>query len=272
MTATSQSLRPLPRAGVLAAAGAVVLVAWQLLWDATGFLPSPAQTVATAAELLAEPATYEDLGATLRRLVLGLAMGYAAALVVALLMQISPWWNRFFRPSVYVTITSPSMVVALLCLMVFGLAEFGVCMSVAIVIFPFVVVSLDEGVKALNPGLTEMSRIYGFTPLDHIRHLALPEMAPFLFSAFRNVHALGWKIVVIAELFSQQVGVGAEYKRAYGYFALDRLLVWTLFFIVMITTVEYLILRPFERRVFRWRGTATARRRDRPKIAATATP
>ncbi len=268
MPPTSQSLRPLPRAAVLAAAGAITMLLWQLFWDTTDFLPSPAQTIRTAAELLAEPSTYEDLGATLRRLVLGLAIGYGAAVVIALLMQISPWWNRFFQPTVYITITAPSMVVALLCLMVFGLAEVGVYMSVAIVIFPFVVVSLDEGVKALNPGLTEMSRIYGFGPLDHIRHLALPEMAPFLFSAFRNVHALGWKIVVIAELFSQQVGVGAEYKRAYGYFALDRLLVWTLFFIVMITTVEYLILRPFERRVFRWRDPTCSRRRDKSTTAA----
>jgi NitT/TauT family transport system permease protein len=113
-----------------------------------------------------------------------------------------------------------------------------------------------------------MSRIYGFGALDRVRHLALPEMAPYMFSAFRNVHALGWKIVVIAELFSQQIGIGAEYKRAYGYFELERLIVWTFFFIVMITTVEYVILRPIERRVFRWRGPSRRIRRER--LAATA--
>ncbi len=205
----------------------------------------------------------------MRRLVIGLTMGYLAAVAVAMMMRINPWWNRFFSPAVYVTITAPSMVVALLCLMVFGLSEFGVYMSVAIVIFPFVVVSLDEGVKALDPKLTEMSRIYGFGASDRIRHLALPEMAPYMFSAFRNVHALGWKIVVIAELFSQQIGIGAEYKRAYGYFELEQLIVWTFFFIVMITTVEYVILRPIERRVFRWR--APSRRRNRQeRIAVTA--
>jgi NitT/TauT family transport system permease protein len=94
-------------------------------------------------------------------------------------------------------------------------------------------------------------------------------MAPFLFSAFRNVHALGWKIVVIAELFSQQVGIGAEYKRAYGFFELERLVVWTFFFIIMITTVEYVILRPLERRVFRWRaGPSASRRTAQPAVAA----
>ncbi|GAB3226871.1 ABC transporter permease [Mycolicibacterium hippocampi] len=269
MTSADRPLQPAPRALLMLSAAAVLLMAWQLFWEATDFLPSPTQTVQTAGLLLGEAATYEDLWATLRRLILGLAMGYTAAVVVALLMQISSWWNRFFGPAVYVTITAPSMVVALLSLMVFGLAEFGVCMSVAIVVFPFVVVSLNEGVKALDPRLTEMSQIYGFGPLDRIRHLALPEMAPYLFSAFRNVHALGWKIVVIAELFSQQIGVGAEYKRAYGYFELDRLIVWTLFFIVMITTVEYLILRPIERRVFRWR--APTRRSLRAQPTATST-
>jgi NitT/TauT family transport system permease protein len=254
------TLRPVSKAtrtALLIGAGAVVLLTWQLLWDSTDFLPSPAATSVEAMVLLGEPDTYADLGATVRRLLVGLIMGYGAALLVALLMQVSPWWHRFFGPAVYVTITAPSMVVSLLCLMVFGLSEFGVCMSVAIVVFPFVVVSLDEGVKALDPKLSEMSRIYGFSATNRIRHLALPEMAPFLFSAFRNVHALGWKVVVIAELFSQQVGIGAEYKRAYGYFELEQLVVWTLFFIVMITAVEYLLLRPFERRVFRWRTPTT---------------
>lgn len=251
-------------------AALVLLAAWQFFWDRTDFLPSPAATLTEAGDLLAEGATYEDLWATIRRLVLGLAMGYAAAVVVALLMQISPWWNRFFGPAVYVTITAPSMVVSLLCLMVFGLSEFGVCMSVAIVVFPFVVVSLDEGVKALDPKLTEMSRIYGFSGTTRIRDLALPEMAPYLFSAFRNVHALGWKVVVIAELFSQQVGIGAEYKRAYGFFELERLVVWTFFFIVMITFVEYAVLRPFERRVFRWRSSAPQQRRSAVKTKVSS--
>lgn len=257
MSSAQQPLRLVPRTTLIVGTASALVLVWQLIWDSTDFLPSPAATLTEAGELLAEPATYEDLGATIRRLVAGLAMGYAAAVVVALLMQISPWWNRFFGPAVYVTITAPSMVVSLLCLMVFGLSEFGVCMSVAIVVFPFVVVSLDEGVKALDPKLTEMSRIYGFSGSTRIRHLALPEMAPYLFSAFRNVHALGWKVVVIAELFSQQVGIGAEYKRAYGFFELERLVVWTFFFIVMITAVEYAILRPFERRVFRWRAPST---------------
>lgn len=268
MKGVDRPLHPASRAAVVLGAGAVLLLAWQLFWAATDFLPPPLHTLETAGQLLADPATYEDLGATLRRLVVGLAMGYSAAVVVAMLMRISPWWNRFFGPAVYVTITAPSMVVALLCLMVFGLSEFGVYMSVAIVVFPFVVVSLDEGVRALDPKLTEMSRIYGFGPLDRVRHLALPEMAPYLFSAFRNVHALGWKIVVIAELFSQQIGIGAEYKRAYGYFELERLIVWTFFFIVMIITVEYVILRPVERRVFRWR--APSRRPRRERLAVTA--
>lgn len=268
MKAADRPLHPASRAALILGAGAVLLLAWQLFWAATDFLPPPGRTFAMAGELLADPDTYDDLGATLRRLVIGLTMGYLAAVVVAMMMRINPWWNRFFSPAVYVTITAPSMVVALLCLMVFGLSEFGVCMSVAIVVFPFVVVSLDEGVKALDPKLTEMSRIYGFGPLDRIRHLALPEMAPYMFSAFRNVHALGWKIVVIAELFSQQIGIGAEYKRAYGYFELERLIVWTFFFIVMITTVEYVILRPIERRVFRWRAPNRGNRRER--LAANA--
>lgn len=246
-------LTPARRATILLVASLALLAVWQLTWDRTDFLPSPRATVEVIIDLLGQPSTYADLAATARRLVMGLTIGYGAAVVVALLMQISPWWSRFFRPYIFITLTTPSLVISLLSLMVFGLSEIGVYLAVAIVVFPFVVVGLDEGIAALDPRLSEMTFAYRFALWSRVRHQILPSMAPMLFAAFRNVHALGWKVVVIAELFSQQTGLGVEYKRAYGFFELDRLVAWTFFFIVMVVGVEYGILRPIERRVFRWR-------------------
>jgi NitT/TauT family transport system permease protein len=258
------SRRRLQRAGVSLGVLVTALVAWSLVWDRTDFLPSPATTFETITELLGEGDTYGDLFATARRLFFGLLIGYVAAVAVALIMQISPWWQRFFFPYVFTTITAPSLAVALLSLMVFGLSEIGVYLAVAIVVFPFVVVSLNEGLAGLDARLSDMSRIYRFSLWQRLRHQALPEMAPFLFSAFRNVHALAWKIVVIAELFSQQNGIGFEYKRAYSFFELDRLIAWTAFFIAMVMFVEYAVLRPLESFVFRWR------RAPRPQPAPAA--
>jgi ABC-type nitrate/sulfonate/bicarbonate transport system permease component len=71
---------------------------------------------------------------------------------------------------------------------------------------------------------------------------------------------LGWKIVVVTEVFSaQQVGIGAEYNRAYDFFALDTLVLWVVFFLIVVFGVEFAVFRPWERRVFRWRDARSAR-------------
>lgn len=127
-------------------------------------------------------------------------------------------------------------------------------MATAGAIFPFVSISLLAGLNSIDAHLTEMTEVFRFNWFDRLWHQALPEMAPHLFSAFRNVHALAWKIVVLAELFSTQNGIGYQYKRAFAFFSTKRLIVWAIFFILIVIVVEYGILRPFERLVFKWRS------------------
>lgn len=231
----------------------VLLALWQLLYDRTDFLPAPSEWLDTTVEYLQEGDTWDSLFATSRRLVLGLGMGYVGGVALALVMRQSTWWRGLLKPYVFVALTTPSLSVSLISLMVFGLSEVGVYIAVAAVVFPFVVISLSDGLDHLDARLGEMAKAYKLGWVARTRHLTLPELAPYLFAAFRNVHALAWKIVVVAELFSQETGVGVEYKNAYEFFKLDRLLAWALFFVAMVMIVEYGILRRFERVVFRWR-------------------
>ncbi len=242
---------------VLSAVGVAILLGlWFLVHPLTRFLPSPSEVWEEGLDLIAQPETYQNILRSLRRLVIGLTAGYVLAFLVAMAGRSSPWWQRFFSLPVYVTITTPSLAFALFCLTVFGLTDISVYVSVAAVIFPFVVVSLHEGFASLDNRLNDMSRVYRVSRVQHLRHVSIPEMAPFLFAALRNAYALAWKIVVVTEVFSaQQVGIGAEYNRAYDFFALDTLVVWVVFFLIVVFGVEFGVFRPFERRVFRWRET-----------------
>jgi len=231
----------------------IVLILWAMLWDRTDFLPSPATTWDYGIGTLTEARTYHDLAATTRRLVLGLGIGYVGAVAVTLLMRRSGRWKLFFAPHVFVLISTPGLAMSLISLMIFGLSEIGIYLAVAGVVFPFVVVSLLEGMEGLDANLGEMTHVYHFSIRDRIRHQVVPEMAPYMFAAFRNVHALAWKIVVIAELFTQDDGIGWQYKRAFAFFEFERLIVWGGYFVGLVVLVEYGVLRPIERLVFRWR-------------------
>ena len=242
------------RALLATAVATGVLLTWALLWDRTDWLASPAAVWEQLVATLEEPSTYADLLATSRRLFFGLLIGYGGAVLVSLLVRQSRWWKMFVGPYVLVLLATPSIALALISLMVFGLSDLGVYLAVAGVVFPLIVISLLEGLENLDRGLSDMTIVYRFSGYDRSRHQALPEMAPYLFAAFRNVHALAWKLVVTAELFSTQDGVGFQYKRAFAFFETDRLIVWSIFFVTMVMIVEYGLLRPFERVVFRWRA------------------
>jgi NitT/TauT family transport system permease protein len=247
-------LSPTIRQRLLLLAGIGVLFAvWTIGHRYSRYLPAPATVWTDSVDLLTTPGTYDHIVDSLRRLLIGLGGGFVAAFIVSLLMRTGSWLRRFFEPYVFVTLTIPSLAVALFALMIFGLSEVGVYVSVAIIVFPFVVVSLNEGFANLDANLTDMAKVYRLGWGERIRHVALPEMSPYLFSALRNSHALAWKIVVITEVFSQQTGIGFQYKRSYDYFQLSQLVVWVLFFLIAVFAVEFCIFRPWERRVFRWR-------------------
>lgn len=232
---------------------AIAFIAWAWGYRYTKYLPAPATVWNEAGNLLSQSSTYSNVGVSLRRLVLGLGLGYLAAFFVTIAMRQNKFWEAFFSVYVFGALTLPSLTAALFCLMIFGLSEVGVYVAVGVVVFPFVVIGLNDGFKTLDATLTDMAHVYRISWLDRIRHVAIPEMAPHMFSAFRNAHALGWKLVVITEVFSQQDGIGYQYKKSFDYFQLNQLMVWLFFFLIVVFGVEYLILRPLERRTTRWR-------------------
>jgi NitT/TauT family transport system permease protein len=238
----------LPILGVVLA-----FVAWTLVYPHTKYLPGPLAVWTEATGLLTQAATYNNVWASLRRLIFGLGLGYVAAFFVVLAMRVNKWWEAFFSVYVFVTLTIPSLAMALFSLMIFGLSEVGVYFAVGVVVFPFVVVGLNDGFKHLDTHLTDMAKVYRFPVRQRIRHVALPEMAGHMFAAFRNAHALAWKLVVVTEVFSQQTGIGYQYKKSFDYFELNQLMVWLFFFLIVVFAMEYGVLRPLERRAFRWK-------------------
>jgi NitT/TauT family transport system permease protein len=65
-------------------------------------------------------------------------------------------------------------------------------------------------------------------------------------------------VVVLAELFAVNTGMGARFARAFDRFLLVDAMLWLFVFMVILLGTEYLLLLPVERRVLRWRGSGQA--------------
>ena len=78
-----------------------------------------------------------------------------------------------------------------------------------------------------------------------------------LFSAARYGHAVCWKLVALTELFAASSGVGFQINHYFNTYNLEGIYSWTLFVVFIIVAVEYGVIQPVERRLFRWKPQAT---------------
>lgn len=216
-------------------------------------LPGPA---AVAAVLLAETASGAlpfHLAITLARV--AAAFFLAMSLGVAIGLALGRWrgLDRFFDGWLILFLNLPALVTIILCYVWFGLGEAAAILAVTINKVPLVVVTTREGMRALDPGYQEMARVFRFGRWRTLRHVVLPQLAPFLATAARTGLSLIWKIVLVVELLGRSNGVGFQLHLFFQLFDVAGILAYTAAFVAVVQLVELALLQPLERRANRWR-------------------
>ena len=239
---------------VVASAGALLGV-WAAASAALprGYLPSPAVVAGALAENLRDPESYRHILASLRRTFGGFAMALLAGTALGILMGASRRIEYLCDLWVTVGLAIPSLCWAYVGLMFFGLAETGVYFAVLWIVLPFVTVNVWQGVRTLDAGLVQMGRAFRFSRGTVVRHVALPQLIPYLFGATRYGLALAWKATAVAELVSQQDGVGYVFGKWFGLFHMAQVLAWTVTFVLLMLATEMFVVRTLEAGLTRWR-------------------
>jgi NitT/TauT family transport system permease protein len=161
--------------------------------------------------------------------------------------------DRIFDPWLILFLNLPALVVIVLCYIWFGLNETAAVTAVAINKIPNVAVTLREGARAIDRDLLEMASVYRFGRWRTIRHVILPQLAPYFMGAVRSGLALVWKIVLVVELLGRSSGVGFAINTAFQLFDVPTILAYALAFTVVVQAIELLILQPWERGLNQWR-------------------
>lgn len=112
---------------------------------------------------------------------------------------------------------------------------------------------MREGARALDPTLDEMATVFRMSGWVRLRHVTLPQLAPYFAAATRSGLSLVWKIVLIVEMLGRPNGVGFEIGVAFQLFDVTRILAYSLVFIVVMLAIETFLVQPLERYVSRWR-------------------
>jgi NitT/TauT family transport system permease protein len=234
---------------------AVLIVVWAIAaaLAQSRLLPGP---LAIAAATLAEIRSGElpfQMACTLGRVIASFAIAMALGTIAGYAMGRSETADRFADSWLVVLINMPALVVIIFAYIWIGLNETAAILAVAINKLPNVIVVVREGARALDPQIDEMAKAFQFSPFKRIRHVVMPQLAPYLVASSRSGLSIVWKIVLVVELIGRPNGVGFVLGSAFSLFDMARILSYAICFIVLMLVIENLLVQPLERRANRWR-------------------
>ncbi|MCW8905185.1 ABC transporter permease [Sedimenticola sp.] len=233
----------------------LLLALWTLiaLMTQTETLPTPWQVFLRIGGELNRGDLLSHCLITLGRVAAAFILAMAVGSAIGLYLGLHKTADRFFDPWLLVMLNLPALVVIILCYLWIGLNEVAAVLAVALNKIPNVAVTLREGAKALDRDLLEMARCYRLSRSTTLKAVIWPQLTPFIAAAARSGLALVWKIVLVVELLGRSNGVGFQLHLYFQLFDVTGILAYSLAFIVIIWGIEQGLIRPWERRVNRWR-------------------
>jgi ABC-type nitrate/sulfonate/bicarbonate transport system permease component len=241
----------------------VVLLALLALWTAvwatvdTLLLPNAWEVVVfmwdeVRGDTVAKDNLYQSLAISFARLGLGLVIAMLLGTVLGVVMGRSRKMAAVLDDFVIADLNMPYLVWALLIPLWLGFDFWTPVVVVVLGAIPFVIVNVAEGVRNVPRELLDMARSFDVRQRGVLRNVILPSLAPFLFAAFRFALSLGWKALVLAELFGSDRGMGWMIKFWYDAHRVTALIGYALFFVAIAIVIDRVIIAGISARVFRW--------------------
>ncbi|MBV7378442.1 ABC transporter permease subunit [Maritimibacter sp. DP4N28-5] len=196
---------------------------------------------------------FADLGKTLGRAALAFVAAMTIGVLIGGALGRARTLDKLFSSWILIGLNVPAIVVAIACYIWLGLSEFALILAVTINKAPLVAVTMREGVRALDAGLSELALAYRVPFWRRIRLFVVPQLMPFVLTAARTGLSLIWKIVLVFEVLGSDGGVGFRIGVYFQNFDITGILAYTLTFMAVVIAFEYLVMRPLEQRILGWR-------------------
>jgi NitT/TauT family transport system permease protein len=216
-------------------------------------VPAPRDVAVAMGQLLVAGDAWFHLRQTLWRILLGFGTAAILGLSVGLVMGAGRAVSKYVELWITVIITIPSLCWAIIALAWFGLRTTAAIFTIVAITFPPMAVNFWSGVKEVDLSLLEMARTFGARRSLIIRRVVIPQLVPYAIAATRYGLPLAWKMAIITEMMGLSNGVG--YMLVYWFHVLNmtQVFAWMLLFTSVMLVVEYLVVKPVERRCLAWK-------------------
>jgi NitT/TauT family transport system permease protein len=239
----------------------VLLLIWEALvrggiLDAR-FFPAPSSVLQEAWAMFASGAIFKHIGYTLSRVGVGFVLGAVPAVLLGIVMGLSPAVRAFLQPAIYSIYPIPKVALFPLAMLIFGLGETSKYAIVAFAVFFQVLISTLAGVVNIERVYLDVAADFRASRWQAYRTIALPGAMPFIFTGFQLGLGMALIVVVIAENFGTEWGLGYIVWHSWQVFEVREMYVG-LIMIALVGYLSQLLMGRLERLVIPWKPSSQA--------------
>lgn len=195
-----------------------------------------------------------DLAISLYRVILATFIALFLSVTIGILMGFNDKFESVVSDWIPLWLTLPDVVVILVVMIILGFTSTSVVVAVVLSITPFGVVNMWEGIRDLDSNLVEMAYSFDSSQYLNWRYIYFPHLASYIFASFRYIFGMVWKVVIVAEAFGVNRGIGAIFRTWYNLASVENILAYFVLFVFVMLIIEYVILKEIERRAFAWKN------------------
>ena len=239
----------------------VLIIIWYfaaiLMADAE-VLPGPLAIAYAIIGVLVEPgpegrSAFFHLGITLGRTFVTFGVAMLLGIAIGLAMGLRKTIEYSMMSLIPLALTMPTILMVFLAVMWFGFNEIGSLVAVVGVVTPYVAVNIFQGAQAMDKSVIDMATVFRADKKMMIRKVYVPQLLPYIFSAFRFAFGMTWKIVALAETFGIKYGIGYMFFFWFEQFNMELVLAWIIMFVILMLILEHGVFARLEHAAFKWR-------------------
>ncbi len=215
------------------------------------FFPPPTLVFGTMIAMTASGELPLEVGASLRRVLVGFVLGAGPAVVLGLAMGWSRRLRALVEPMIAATYPVPKIALLPMIMLIFGIGEASKIVIVAVGAFYPAAINAIAAVLEIRPTYFEVARNFGASRWKTFTRVVLPGSLPIVFTGLRLAFGIALLLVVAAEFVAAREGVGAMIWLAWQTLRTEKLYagVVTWAGLGLLSTAA---LAALERRIVRW--------------------
>lgn len=225
------------------------LAAWWMASLGARAVPDPVEVGRLTLSLLVAPDLAMNwvwsLLRVLASVLVAVAIGFALALLPRAVPVLSGVVHQLCKPFL---MSFPTIAWAILATIWFGVSSATVLFIQLMILIPYCLINISEGVRTLDSELEEMGRSFTRSRFRLFRYVLLPQLAPYLVAALRISYGVAWKIALIAEMFGAKSGLGFLMVRAQSYGDGNTVLAACFVIIILFWAGDRFLITPLARR------------------------